>query len=128
MAVHPGTGIAPGDSVIEKVRTRLAGWRIPDEVFQPSLVHRLDKETSGVLLIAKSGPALRALTRSLREGGFEKQYLALAEGFPESARGTPGRPPGAGGQPCGRRQGRSFGGPGKGRVHALSHGKSHREF
>jgi 23S rRNA pseudouridine955/2504/2580 synthase len=100
LAVHPGTGIAPGDSVIEKVRARLAGgrgaegasgaagWAIEREVFQPSLVHRLDKETSGVLLVAKSGPALRALTRSLREGGFEKRYLALAEGILDPPAGS----------------------------------------
>ena len=100
LAVHPGTGIDPGDSVIEKVRARLAGgrgpggasgasgWAIEREIFQPSLVHRLDKETSGVLLVAKSGPALRALTQSLREGGFEKQYLALAEGVLDPPAGS----------------------------------------
>lgn len=82
MAVHPGTGIVTGDSVIEKVRAYLASERNPDELFQPSLVHRLDKDTSGVLVIAKSGECLRLLTESLREGGFTKRYLALVEGRP----------------------------------------------
>lgn len=82
MAVHPGTGIVTGDTVIEKVRAYLAAERDPGELFQPSLVHRLDKDTSGVLVIAKSGESLRRLTESLRDGGFTKRYLALVEGAP----------------------------------------------
>ena len=82
MAVHPGTGIVTGDTVIEKVRAYLATERNHDELFQPSLVHRLDKDTSGVLVIAKSGECLRRLTESLRDGGFTKRYLALVEGVP----------------------------------------------
>jgi 23S rRNA pseudouridine955/2504/2580 synthase len=82
LAVHPGTGIVTGDTVIEKVRVYLAGDRVRDEVFQPSLVHRLDKDTSGVLVVAKSGESLRKLTEALREGGFTKRYLALVEGTP----------------------------------------------
>jgi 23S rRNA pseudouridine955/2504/2580 synthase len=82
MAVHPGTGIVTGDTVIEKVRAYLASERNHDELFQPSLVHRLDKDTSGVLVIAKSGESLRRLTESLRDGGFTKRYLALVEGTP----------------------------------------------
>lgn len=87
LAVHPGTGIAEGESVIEKARAYLAGDRDPGELFQPSLVHRLDKDTSGVLVIAKTGGALRKLTEALRNGGFHKRYLALVEGEPEPAEG-----------------------------------------
>jgi 23S rRNA pseudouridine955/2504/2580 synthase len=82
MAVHPGTGIVTGDTVIEKVRAYLASERNHGELFQPSLVHRLDKDTSGVLVVAKSGECLRRLTESLRDGGFTKRYLALVEGAP----------------------------------------------
>ncbi|MEO6097051.1 MAG: RluA family pseudouridine synthase [Fibrobacteria bacterium] len=82
LAVHPGTGIVTGDTVIEKVRAYLSGVRDRDEVFQPSLVHRLDKDTSGVLVVAKTGESLRNLTAALREGGFTKRYLALVEGVP----------------------------------------------
>jgi 23S rRNA pseudouridine955/2504/2580 synthase len=88
LAVHPGTGIRPGDSVIEKVRDRDSGRRRAGEIFQPSLVHRLDKDTSGVLVVALSGPALRGLTGSLREGGFEKRYLALVEGVIDPPEGS----------------------------------------
>jgi 23S rRNA pseudouridine955/2504/2580 synthase len=87
MAVHPGTGILDGDSVIEKAREYLARARGWDELFQPSLVHRLDKDTSGVLVIAKSGQALRRLTEALRKGGFHKKYLALVEGVPNPREG-----------------------------------------
>ncbi len=87
IAVHPGTGIVAGDSVIEKVRAYLAHERRWDELFQPSLVHRLDKDTSGVLVIAKSGESLRRLTEALRGGGFHKRYLALVEGVPKPASG-----------------------------------------
>jgi 23S rRNA pseudouridine955/2504/2580 synthase len=87
LAVHPGTGIVTGDSVIEKARAYLAGERTAGELFQPSLVHRLDKDTSGVLVIAKTGEALRRLTEALREGGFTKRYLALVEGVPDPREG-----------------------------------------
>ncbi len=80
LAVHPGSGILPGDSVIEQVRAYLEPQRIQGEQFQPSLVHRLDKDTSGVLLIAKTGPSLRRLNAALRDGAFEKNYLALVAG------------------------------------------------
>jgi len=87
MAVHPGTGIPEGDSVIDKARAYLAGRGNPDELFRPSLVHRLDKDTSGVLLIAKTGESLRRLTAAMRDGGFTKRYLALVEGIPQPRAG-----------------------------------------
>lgn len=100
MAAHPGSGIAPGASLIERVQAYLAapasgaektdglapGWGT--ELFRPALVHRLDKETSGVLLIAKSGPMLRTLTEALRAGRIRKRYLALVAGHPRPAAGT----------------------------------------
>ena len=88
LAVHPGTGIAHGESVIEMARAYLdTGWRKAD-LFQPSLVHRLDKDTSGVLVIAKTGESLRRLTAALRDGGFTKRYLALVEGVPNPRDGV----------------------------------------
>jgi 23S rRNA pseudouridine955/2504/2580 synthase len=87
MAVHPGTGIATGDSLIEKVWEYLAMERMPGELFQPSLVHRLDKDTSGVLVVAKTGGCLRRLNSAMREGAFTKRYLALVEGVPNPSTG-----------------------------------------
>lgn len=51
-----------------------------DELFRPTLVHRLDQGTSGILLIAKSGPLLRRLQKDFRERQVSKSYLALVKG------------------------------------------------
>ena len=89
MAAHPGTGIAPGDSLIERVLAYLAPRREEwgQELFSPSLAHRLDKETSGVVLIAKTGERLRSLMEAFRNGRVRKKYLTLVEGCPEPEEG-----------------------------------------
>jgi 23S rRNA pseudouridine955/2504/2580 synthase len=71
-AVHGGSGISHG--VIEQLR-----FARP-ELKDLSLVHRLDRETSGCLVLAKRRSALRALHESFREGRVEKNYLALVAG------------------------------------------------
>jgi 23S rRNA pseudouridine1911/1915/1917 synthase len=50
---------------------------------QVSLIHRLDRETSGVMLIAKTAEAARRFSMELMRGGFRKEYLALVWGWPE---------------------------------------------
>jgi len=72
LAVHGGSGLAYG--VIEALRALR-----PDESGL-ELVHRLDRETSGVLLVAKRRSALRQLHQSLRDGKMDKRYLALLAG------------------------------------------------
>jgi 23S rRNA pseudouridine955/2504/2580 synthase len=72
LAVHGGSGIAQG--LIEQLRAAR-----PDAKFL-ELVHRLDRETSGILLIAKKRPALVGLHAQLREGAFDKRYLVLVRG------------------------------------------------
>ena len=72
IAVHGGSGISHG--VIELLRAAR-----PD-LKDLSLVHRLDRETSGCLVIAKKRSALRALHEKFREGIVEKNYLALVLG------------------------------------------------
>jgi 23S rRNA pseudouridine955/2504/2580 synthase len=71
-AVHGGSGVSLG--VIEQLRREL-----PDCPFM-ELAHRLDKETSGILIIALKRAALVELHRMLREGEVRKTYLALATG------------------------------------------------
>ncbi len=74
VAVHGGSGVSAG--VIEALREGR-----PDERDKLELVHRLDRDTSGVLLIARRPSVLRALHALLREGGeFDKLYLALVKG------------------------------------------------
>jgi 23S rRNA pseudouridine955/2504/2580 synthase len=72
VAVHGGSGVSFG--IIEALRAAR-----PTDTLE--LVHRLDRDTSGVLLIARKPAVLRMLHASLREGeGFEKRYLALLKG------------------------------------------------
>jgi 23S rRNA pseudouridine955/2504/2580 synthase len=71
IAVHGGSGVSFG--VIEALRASR-----PHETLE--LVHRLDRDTSGCLLIARKPAVLRDLHALLREGEFEKRYLALVAG------------------------------------------------
>jgi 23S rRNA pseudouridine955/2504/2580 synthase len=76
LAVHGGSGVALG--CIEALRSLRPGEK------ELELAHRLDRETSGCLLIAKRRSALRILHALLREGRVEKRYLALLKGaWPE---------------------------------------------
>ena len=72
VAVHGGSGISHG--VIEALRAAR-----PDARFL-ELAHRLDRDTSGCLLVAKRRSALRALHEQLRAGAIVKRYLALVRG------------------------------------------------
>lgn len=72
MAVHGGSGLSYG--VIEALRS------CRPEAPYLELVHRLDKETSGCLLVAKRRSYLRSLHALLRGGSVEKRYLALVRG------------------------------------------------
>ena len=72
LAAHGGSGIAHG--VIERVRAARPSLAFIE------LAHRLDRETSGVLLLAKSRRALLSLHEQLREGSIDKRYLALVAG------------------------------------------------
>lgn len=72
MAVHGGSGISFG--VIEQLRTQHSSWKFLE------LVHRLDRETSGVLMLAKKRSALVELHKQIREGSTEKHYLVMVKG------------------------------------------------
>ncbi len=72
LACHGGSGIAFG--LIERLRATY-----PDTQFL-ELVHRLDRDTSGVLIVAKSRRALVRLHEMIREGQVEKSYIVLVEG------------------------------------------------
>ena len=55
---------------------------------KPRLVHRLDRDTSGVLVVARTGPAAAALSESLRRRDAQKIYWALTRGVPKNRSGT----------------------------------------
>lgn len=72
VAVHGGSGVSAG--VIEQLRAARPEARFLE------LVHRLDRETSGLLVVAKRRSALLALHRALRDGAVDKRYLTLVKG------------------------------------------------
>jgi 23S rRNA pseudouridine955/2504/2580 synthase len=72
LAVHGGSGVAFG--LIEALRAAR-----PDARFL-ELVHRLDRDTSGVLLVAKTRPSLLSLHAGFRQGDVDKRYLVLVKG------------------------------------------------
>jgi len=71
VAVHGGSGVSFG--IIEALRAVRPGEPL-------ELVHRLDRDTSGCLLVARDAATLRTLHALLREHGFDKRYLTLVQG------------------------------------------------
>ncbi|MYM30574.1 RluA family pseudouridine synthase [Duganella sp. CY15W] len=78
VAVHGGSGVSFG--VIEQLRASR-----PDAKFL-ELVHRLDRETSGLLLLAKKRTALTSLHEQMRDGKTDKRYLTMVSGDWKNAR------------------------------------------
>jgi len=85
MAVHPGTGTPPGTTLIERVQQDLG---ISPSIFQPALAHRLDRGTSGVVIVAKNRRTLLAVQSQIRSHAASKEYLALVQGNPAHSKGT----------------------------------------
>lgn len=84
MAVHPGTGTPPGTTLIERVWQELGA---SPSVFQPALAHRLDRGTSGVVVVAKTRKALLDVQKQIQSKDTPKEYLALVEGIPAKSSG-----------------------------------------
>jgi 23S rRNA pseudouridine955/2504/2580 synthase len=89
LAVHPGSGIE-GATLVEQARTYL---QVPDDLppqeFKASPGHRLDRETSGVILVARTRQTMAKLTELFTEGHrIDKTYLALVKGKMPREKGT----------------------------------------
>ncbi|HZN91311.1 MAG TPA: RluA family pseudouridine synthase [Myxococcales bacterium] len=78
MAVHPGSGITSG-TLVDYVRAYL-GPKAERNGFSASPAHRLDRETSGVILVAKRRPAMVHFTEVFTHQHPRKRYLALVKG------------------------------------------------
>lgn len=87
LVVHPGAGNADG-TVVNAILHHCAGIRMVGGEDRPGIVHRLDKETSGCLLIAKTESAHLHLSAEFAERHVEKTYLALVEGTLRMPHGT----------------------------------------
>ncbi len=87
LVVHPAVGNRTGTLVNALLHhcTDLAG--IGGEI-RPGIVHRLDKDTSGVIVVAKTETALNELARQFKARETEKEYQAIVRGVPTPLRGT----------------------------------------
>ena len=84
VVVHPGQGHREG-TLVQALAGRVAGG--PDAE-RPGVVHRLDRDTSGLLVLARSDAVHAALQAALRERRVTREYLALVEGRPPARAGT----------------------------------------
>ena len=82
--VHPARGHRTG-TLAQALGERGAGG---DEPWRAGIVHRLDRDTSGLLVVAKSDSVHRALKNLLSERRLRREYLALVSGHPEARTGT----------------------------------------
>ncbi len=82
-----GLAVQGGSGVRISVDALLDGLRFDAEE-RPRLVHRLDKDTSGVLLLARSRSAARTLSAVFKAGALSKEYWALVDGVPDPESGT----------------------------------------
>jgi len=88
MAVHPAPGTWSGtlvNALLHHCAGRLSGV---GGVARPGIVHRLDKDTSGVLVAAKTDAAHQGLSKLFAAHDVERLYVALARGAPRPAKGT----------------------------------------
>ena len=85
ISVHPGAGRSSGTLANALVAYGARGGEAPE---RPGIVHRLDRDTSGLMVVARSEPAFLALRRLVRRHEIEREYLALVHGRPRSRRGT----------------------------------------
>jgi 23S rRNA pseudouridine1911/1915/1917 synthase len=84
LVVHPGAGWRTG-TLVHALHGRIAGGDDPE---RPGIVHRLDRDTSGLLVVARTEEAYRLLQAMVRGRELERRYLALVRGRPRSRRGT----------------------------------------
>jgi 23S rRNA pseudouridine1911/1915/1917 synthase len=84
LVVHPSAGHGSGTLVHGLLGRAIAGG---EEAERPGIVHRLDRDTSGLLVVARSEEAHRRLHALLRQRKIQREYLALVRGRPRSRRG-----------------------------------------
>jgi 23S rRNA pseudouridine1911/1915/1917 synthase len=90
MVCHAGAGVRTG-TLVNALLHHLGNIDTGD-ASRPGIVHRLDKGTSGVLVIARNAAVHRELARQFKERKVKKEYLALVHGVPRPASGTVDRP------------------------------------
>lgn len=85
--VHPGAGNALSETLVGRLLTAYPDLPRDNGDDRPGIVHRLDKDTSGVLLVAKTSEALKFYIDVWKRHAVKKAYIALVRGVPSSPRG-----------------------------------------
>jgi 23S rRNA pseudouridine1911/1915/1917 synthase len=86
LVVHPAPGHA-GGTLVNALLARWQDFKGLKGDLRPGIVHRLDKDTSGLLMVAKSDAAMVKLSAQIKARRIKKEYLALVEGTLEPAQG-----------------------------------------
>ncbi len=93
LVVHPGAGNAAG-TMVNGLLARFPEIAEVGEVGRPGIVHRLDRGTSGLLMVARTQAGYQALTAALSRREVQRGYLALVSGLPADERGVVDAPVG----------------------------------
>ena len=91
LVVHPGAGTA-GGTLVNALLHHAKNLSGVGGVLRPGIVHRLDKGTSGLLVVAKHDAAHQSLVEQFAGRTVEKEYLALVLGVPVRRKGRSTRP------------------------------------
>ena len=92
LAVHPHDGAEYGRTLIDHIQAYLyqkREWRPREEnAFTPALCNRIDRNTGGIVIAAKTAEALRVLNQKIKDRELDKRYLAIVEGTPKVKEGS----------------------------------------
>ncbi len=92
LAVHPHDGAEYGRTLIDHIQAYLyqkREWRPREEnAFTPALCNRIDRNTGGIVIAAKTAEALRVMNQKIKDRELDKRYLAVVEGTPKPPKGS----------------------------------------
>ena len=92
LAVHPHDGAEYGRTLIDHIQAYLyqkREWRPREEnSFTPALCNRIDRNTGGIVIAAKTAQALRVMNQKIKDRELDKRYLAIVEGTPKAKEGS----------------------------------------
>lgn len=92
VAVHPHDGAEYGRTLIDHIQAYLyqkREWRPREEnAFAPALCNRIDRNTGGIVIAAKTAMALRVMNQKIKDREMDKRYLAIVEGTPKPQKGS----------------------------------------
>lgn len=87
MVVHPSPGVTEGGTVVNALLHHTDELSAEGGDFRPGIVHRLDRETSGILIVARTDDAHRKIAAQFKAREVHKEYLALSHGHPKKPAG-----------------------------------------